>query len=103
VFGLVLPIHMGTFFGFLKSKQLFQPPTFSPMPRTTTCPRCQKPFVCQPESIADCQCAGIALSPEARVLIGESPFSDCLCLDCLRDFQERAEGNNAVGATGQTA
>lgn len=58
------------------------------MPTPKTCPRCQRSFVCQPEAIAECQCSAVLLSVEAREALAESGFLDCLCVECLREYQQ---------------
>lgn len=50
------------------------------------CPRCQKPFECNPGNIVRCQCYGIKLTEEQQAYI-EQHYSDCLCRDCLENLQ----------------
>ena len=55
-----------------------------PMPNKQ-CARCWGQLFCNRESIQNCQCAGISLTPEQRTLIA-SLYSDCLCRRCLMEL-----------------
>ncbi len=54
------------------------------------CPRCKEPFCCQPQNIAACQCAGLALAPQTREKLA-AQYEGCLCRTCLQGF-ENPEG-----------
>lgn len=46
------------------------------------CARCWNAFECNAQNITQCQCAGIVLSDEQRMIIA-SLYKDCLCKRCL--------------------
>ena len=48
-----------------------------------SCPRCGATFHCQHENPAQCQCAGVELSPATRAHIAEQYPNQCLCRKCL--------------------
>jgi hypothetical protein len=56
-------------------------------PETKNCPKCRKPFECNPGNITLCQCNGIELTAELRAYI-EQRYNDCLCRDCLQYLQQ---------------
>lgn len=49
---------------------------------TKHCGRCQQPFECKVGNILECQCYGVAMTPEEKKFIADS-YSDCLCRRCL--------------------
>lgn len=54
------------------------------------CPRCGAPFVCHHEQPAICQCAGIALTENARAYL-RTHYSDCLCRKCLLEVSREVQ------------
>jgi len=50
------------------------------------CPRCDQGFECKVGDISNCQCGNIILTPGDREFI-EERYSDCLCLNCLRELK----------------
>ncbi|MDH5764571.1 MAG: cysteine-rich CWC family protein [Gammaproteobacteria bacterium] len=53
---------------------------------TKFCPRCNKAFECKCGSINLCQCAAANLSEHLRQHL-QQQFDDCLCIQCLREYQ----------------
>ena len=51
------------------------------------CPRCNQSFECRPGNITQCQCSGITIKPELKVLLDQR-YNDCLCRDCLQYLQQ---------------
>ena len=58
------------------------------LPEIKNCPNCNAPFECNPNNILECQCSTLALSVEQKRHL-EAKFEDCLCFNCLKQFQER--------------
>ncbi len=58
------------------------------------CSRCQAPFVCLAEDIANCGCTSIRLQPNTINEL-QTTFDDCLCNACLAIYQQQ-EMKNAV-------
>ncbi len=56
------------------------------MSSTGPCPRCQKPFTCNKENIAECGCSQIRLKPATRHFLMNT-FFGCLCDDCLKEIE----------------
>ena len=46
------------------------------------CPKCNETFVCKVGDIANCQCATVQLSDEAKAFLAITNF-DCLCKSCM--------------------
>ena len=66
----------------------FQPPppsTTMPKINEKECPRCRKPFACQPDDIANCGCAKVVLTAETRAFLKKTNY-DCLCSTCLEQL-----------------
>lgn len=53
-----------------------------------TCPRCHKPFECRVGDIGQCQCSGVQLTNEEKILI-EEKYNDCLCRNCLEELKNK--------------
>jgi hypothetical protein len=49
------------------------------------CEKCGVAFECKVDDIANCQCSQIKLSDAAKLFLTEN-FSDCLCLNCLKEI-----------------
>lgn len=49
------------------------------------CQRCYTAFECKVGSVYECQCADANLDQQQRDYIS-SMYSDCLCVDCLREL-----------------
>lgn len=58
---------------------------------TSICPRCHKDFVCNPASIAACQCSNISFTDAEKVFIAKQGYSSCLCINCLKELKQIAE------------
>jgi hypothetical protein len=60
--------------------------------RSTTCPRCGRPFACGVDAnrATPCFCASYALGAE-RLAELRAKWSDCLCADCLATLANDAE------------
>jgi len=54
--------------------------------KTQTCPRCQKPFICQTDDIQSCQCSQIKLDQKTIEFLAKTEY-DCLCMNCLSELQ----------------
>ncbi len=52
------------------------------------CQRCRALFECKIGSIHECQCSDIVLSDAMRHFL-EISFFDCLCINCLRDLNDK--------------
>ncbi|MBQ9427273.1 MAG: cysteine-rich CWC family protein [Paludibacteraceae bacterium] len=50
------------------------------------CPRCGAGFLCQHNTPAICQCAGVYLSRRARQWIAMTYPGQCLCRRCLEEI-----------------
>ena len=59
------------------------------------CPRCGKSFECRHGEIEKCQCAGVNLDPVSLEYIKKT-YTDCICIDCLRDIKEKITKNGGV-------
>jgi hypothetical protein len=62
---------------------------------TKICPHCQKKFECRNDNIMECECIHVILSKEAYQYIS-SRYSDCLCIDCLREINHMLAYARAV-------
>lgn len=59
------------------------------------CPRCHKPFKCNVDDIANCQCNGIELDEKVQAFIRNN-FTRCLCIYCLQEVSgKNAKLNNS--------
>ncbi|MGK0289844.1 MAG: putative C2H2 Zn-finger protein [bacterium] len=56
--------------------------------KSMKCPRCQKTFQCQPDSIKQCQCSQVQLSPITKGYLQKN-YSQCLCIKCLQELQDK--------------
>ncbi|HEY8397219.1 MAG TPA: cysteine-rich CWC family protein, partial [Flavihumibacter sp.] len=54
------------------------------------CPRCKNAFCCRADAIESCDCASVVLSDATRRFLAASNF-DCLCVNCLKDLNQRFE------------
>lgn len=52
-----------------------------------TCERCCTVFECKVGQIESCQCFGVELNAETKLMI-EGQFNDCLCRVCLLALTE---------------
>jgi len=52
-----------------------------------TCPHCGNKFDCKENDIYNCDCLSVNLSPKSRAYIA-SHYNECLCVKCLRYFEE---------------
>ena len=59
------------------------------MPGIKTCPGCGGPVRCLSETVEQCECMRISLSPDAIDLI-RLRYQDCLCTACLAAIAEEA-------------
>ena len=59
------------------------------------CPRCNQPLECKVGDIVHCQCSSIYLTLEERSFI-EDHYSDCLCINCLKELKNRYTHKNEV-------
>ncbi len=55
------------------------------------CLHCGNEFECKEDDIINCDCLSVTLSAETLAYIA-SQFEECLCLRCLRNFEETAKG-----------
>ena len=60
--------------------------------REKTCPRCHKRFLCQPNAIEDCQCAGVQLEERHHEYLA-SVYTDCLCQACLLQIKQELDAS----------
>ena len=58
----------------------------------SACPRCGGAFHCGVNDIAPCACGTLKLDAATLQTLREQ-FTDCLCLNCLRQLQANGEGD----------
>lgn len=63
------------------------------------CPVCGTRFECKAGSIHECQCYEVRLVPEQIQALNEM-YSDCLCVQCLCQFQQ--QGNLSEDEEGKS-
>lgn len=51
------------------------------------CPRCQTSFLCQADTIQNCQCSQIKLDSKTIDFLAKTEYS-CLCINCLSELQK---------------
>ena len=49
------------------------------------CEKCGVAFECKVGDIANCQCSQVKLSDAVQLFLANN-FSDCLCLNCLKEI-----------------
>ncbi|HEX9513770.1 MAG TPA: cysteine-rich CWC family protein [Puia sp.] len=58
------------------------------------CPRCRTAFECKVGDITQCQCYGVRLTPEEKILL-EQRYEDCLCRNCLMELKQAPQPGEA--------
>ncbi|HMV42459.1 MAG TPA: cysteine-rich CWC family protein [Leptospiraceae bacterium] len=53
--------------------------------KVKTCPACKTEFICNMESIEECQCGKVVLTALQREKIANL-YQDCICKNCLVRF-----------------
>lgn len=54
------------------------------------CPRCSADFDCREDSVLECDCVHVILSPQQIEFLAEN-YNGCLCVECLREIQQDFE------------
>ena len=58
----------------------------------SACPRCGAAFHCGVSDAVPCACGTVKLD-DTRLEALREQFTDCLCLNCLRQLQANGEGD----------
>jgi Cysteine-rich CWC len=61
---------------------------------SSVCPRCAGAFDCGMLDAAPCACTALTLTPELLAQLRQR-FAGCLCLNCLRECSQQAQGLDA--------